>query len=91
MATKTLTTCTFPALPATVKEYKTQRAAKMGLNRAKAAYETAVQNRCMDEYREADSDSGIFELVTFNITSTWNNLVATANTVREQGFNAGSF
>lgn len=94
MATATatdFTTCSFPALPLTVKTYKSQRAATMSLNKAQKAYEAALSNRCKDEFRRDARDADLWKRTYDLISSTWANLSATADSVKAQGFCAGSF
>lgn len=81
------TTCQFPSLPATVKTYKSQRAAALAVSKAEKAYEVALRNRCTDEYHDAKLDlDALFARVNEYISKSYENLEATINAAREQGF-----
>lgn len=90
----TETTCQFPALPKTVKTYKSQRAAKLAATKAENAYELAIRNRCTDEWRSPavwDNDNALYNRVNDYISKAFDNLAATIAAVKEQGFYASSW
>lgn len=86
------TRCQFPALPKTVKTYKSQRAAKLAATKAEAAYELALRNRCTDEYH-APSRLGddLVSRVNDYMSAAFGNLVSTIEAVKKQGFYASSW
>jgi hypothetical protein len=80
------TTCQFPAIPKTVKTYKSQRAAKLAATKAEQAYELALRNRCTDEYHGGIS-SELFTQVNDYMSKAFDNLAATIVAVKAQGYN----
>ena len=85
------TTCQFPSFPATVKTYKSQRAATLAVSKAEKAYEVARRNCCTDEYHEAKLGfDDLFARVNEYIGKAYENLEATVNAARDQGFHVRS-
>lgn len=96
------TTCKFPALPKTVKTYKSQRAAKIAATKAEQAYEIALRNSGTDEYRSGTvitlcedgtvtSNDDLHERVREYTSKAFDNLAATIAAIKSQGFYASSW
>ncbi len=82
---------TFPALPKTVKTYKSERAARMAVGKADRAYGHALSNRGADDMqgpRPMGCDLG--ERCFNYIECAWINIERTIAAAAEQGFTVRS-
>lgn len=82
---------TFPALPKTVKTYKTERAARMSVSKAERAYDHALRNRGAEDMQGprpigCDLGARCFDYIEV----AWINLERTIAAASEQGFAVSS-